>query len=98
MNCSLHESKLKLCPKVVLDWFPRFADRGCARLADSGLRPLAMCRTFDHGCVVCPSPSVFVPIGLHAVYSPAALCGWMYRERRVHSRSPAIPDGECGVM
>ena len=34
-NCSLHESEFRLCPEVVLDWFPRFADQGCARLADS---------------------------------------------------------------
>ena len=34
-NCSLHESEFRLCPEVVLDWFTRFADRGCARLADS---------------------------------------------------------------
>ena len=81
-----------------MDWFPRFADRECARLADSWLRPLALCRTFDHGWEVCPGHSVLVPIGLHAAYSPAALCSWMYGERRVHFRSPAIPDGECGVM
>ena len=48
-NCSLHESEFRLCPEVVLDWFPRFADPGCARLADSGLRPMALRRTFDHG-------------------------------------------------
>ena len=34
-NCSLHESEFRLCPEVVLDWFPRFADQRCARLADS---------------------------------------------------------------
>ena len=34
-NCSLYESEFRLCPKVVLDWFPRFADHECARLADS---------------------------------------------------------------
>ena len=33
-NCSLHESEFRLCPEVVLDWFPRFADQGCARFAD----------------------------------------------------------------
>ena len=97
-NSSLHESEFRLCPEGMLDWFSRVADQVCARLADSCLRPLALCRTFDRGWVVCPGLSVLVPIGLHAVYSPAALCGWMYRERRVHSRSPAIPDGECGVM
>ena len=58
-NCSLHESKFSLCPKVMLDWFPRFAD--------SRLRPMALCRTFDHGWVVCPGLSVLEPIGLHAV-------------------------------
>ena len=49
MNCSLHESEFRLCPEVVLDWFPRFIDRECARLADSWLRPMALCRTFDNG-------------------------------------------------
>ena len=34
-NCSLHESEFRLGPEVVLDLFPRFADLGCARLADS---------------------------------------------------------------
>ena len=34
-NCSLHESEFRLCPGVVLDRFPRFADQECARLADS---------------------------------------------------------------
>ena len=27
-NCSLHESEVRLCPEVVLDWFPRFPIRG----------------------------------------------------------------------
>ena len=34
-NCPQHESEFRLCPEVVLDWFPRFPDYGCARLADS---------------------------------------------------------------
>ena len=34
-NCLLHESEFRLCPEVVLDWFPWFADQVCARLADS---------------------------------------------------------------
>ena len=34
-NCSLHESEFRLCPEVVLSRFPRFADQGCAQLADS---------------------------------------------------------------
>ena len=72
-NCSLHESEFRLCPKGVSGWSPRFADRLCARLAGSGLRPWALCRTFDHGWVVCPDLSVFVLIGLHAVYSPTGL-------------------------
>ena len=72
-NCSLHESEFRLCPEVVLDWFPRFAGHGCARLSDYWLRPLALCRTFDHGWVVCRSLSVLVPIGLHAVTALVAL-------------------------
>ena len=51
----------------MLDWCPRFADHECARLADSWLRPMALCRTFGHGWVVCLSLSVLMPIGLHAV-------------------------------
>ena len=51
-----------------MGWFPRFADRDRARLAEVWLRPVASCRTFDHGWVVCPGLSVFVPIGLYAIY------------------------------
>ena len=72
-NCSLHESEFRLYPEVVLDWFPRFADQGCARLTDSWLWPMALCRTFGHGGVVCPCLSVLVPIGLHAVTALVAL-------------------------
>ena len=53
--------------------FPRFADWWCARLADSWLRPMALCRTFGHGWVVYPGLSVFVPIGLHTVTALVAL-------------------------
>ena len=56
-----------------MDWFPRFADQECAWLADSWLRPMALCCTFDYGCVVCLSLSVLVPIGLHAVTALVAL-------------------------
>ena len=56
-----------------MDWFPRFADHGCARLADSGLRPMALCRTSRHGWVVGPGLSVLVPIGLHAATALVAL-------------------------
>ena len=72
-NCSPHQSEFRLCPQVVLDLFPRFADHRCARLADSWLRPMALCRTFDHGWVVCPDLSVLVPIDLHAVTALVAL-------------------------
>ena len=72
-NCSLHESKFRLCPEVVLNWFPWFADQWCARLADSWLWLMALCRTFDHGWVVYPGLSVLVPIGLHAVTALVAL-------------------------
>ena len=72
-NCSLHEFKFRLCPEVVLDWFPRFADQEFARLADSWRRPAGLCRTFDHGWVVCPCLSVLEPIGLHAVTALVAL-------------------------
>ena len=51
-----------------MDWFPRVADRECAWLAEVWLRPVASCRTFGYGWVVCPGLSVFVPIGLLAVY------------------------------
>ena len=84
MNCSLHKSEFRLCLEVVLDWLFRFADQWCARLAESGLRPLALCCTFDHGWVVCTRPSVFVPIGLHTDYPPCDA----YREFRVHFGSP----------
>ena len=73
MNCSLHESEFRLCPEVVLDWSPRFAGKRCARFADSWLGPMALCRTFGHGWVVCPSLSVLVPIGLHAITALVAL-------------------------
>ena len=63
MNCSLHESEFRLCPEVVFDWLSRFADQWCARLAKSRLRSMALCRTFDHGWVMCPGLSVFVLIG-----------------------------------
>ena len=68
MNCSLHEFEFRLCLRVVLGWFSRFADRVCVRLAELWLRPVASCCTFDHGWVVCPSHLVFVPIGLYSVY------------------------------
>ena len=53
---------------MVLGWFPRFADRDCAWLAEVWLRPIAWWRTFDRGWVVYPGLSVFVPIGLYAIY------------------------------
>ena len=56
-----------------MDWFPWFADQECAWLADSCLRPVALCHTFDHGWVGCPGPSVLVPIGLHAITGLVAL-------------------------
>ena len=56
-----------------MDWSPRFAGKRCARLADSWLWPMALCRTFGHGWVVCPSLSVLVPIGLHAITALVAL-------------------------
>ena len=56
-----------------MDWFARFAGQGGARLANSWLRPVALCRTFDHGWVVCPGLSLLVPIGLHAVTALMAL-------------------------
>ena len=67
-NCLLDESEFRLCPEVVLGWFPQSADRECARLAEVWLGPVALCRTFDRGWVVCLGLSVFVPIGLHSVY------------------------------
>ena len=70
-NCSLHESEFRLCPKRVSVWFPRLANQMCPRLADSWLQPVALCRTFDHGWVVCPCLSVFMPISLHAELFPA---------------------------
>ena len=57
----------------MFNWFPRVADQGCARLGDSGLRLIALCRTFDHGWVVRPGISVLVPIDLHAVTAIVAL-------------------------
>ena len=72
-NCSLHESKFRLYPELVLDWFLRCADHAYARLADSWLRPIVLCHTFGHGWVVCPSLSVLVPIGLHAITALVAL-------------------------
>ena len=35
MNCLLHQSEFRICPKVVLDSLFRFADGWCARLAES---------------------------------------------------------------
>ena len=96
-NCSLHEYEFRLCPEVVLGWFLGSANLDYARLAEVWLRPMASCRTFDHGWVVCPGHSVFMPIGLYSVYG-AALCGTPVLEFRDHMGSPAIPDGECGVM
>ena len=72
-NCSLHESEFRLCPEVVLDYFPRFADQECARLTDSWLRPMALCHTVDHGWVVCQGLLVLVPIGVHAITALVAL-------------------------
>ena len=68
MNCSLRESEFRFFPRVVLGWFLRSADWDCARLAEVWLRLVALCRTFDHGWVVCSGLSVFMPIGLHSVY------------------------------
>ena len=82
---------------MVLGWFPRFADRECARLTELWLRPVASCRTFDHGWVVYLGLSVFIPIGLCSI-NGSALCGTPVLEFRDHTGSPAIPDGECGVM
>ena len=59
--------------KLCWTGFLGFAGQGCARLADSGLRPVALHRTFDHSWVVCPGFSVLVPIGLHAVTALVAL-------------------------
>ena len=80
-----------------MGWFPWSADWECARLAEVWLKPVALCRTFNHGWVVCPGHSVFVPIGLHSV-TGTALCGTPVLEFRDHTGSSAIPDSECGVM
>ena len=72
-NGPIHASEFRLCPKGVSVWFPWLSDQVCARLADSWLQPVALCRTFDHGCVVCPSLSTFVPIDLHADLFPGCL-------------------------
>ena len=64
------------------------------RILGHRLRLSALCHTFDHGSVVCPSPSVFMPIDLHTDYR----CYGAYRMLRFLSSYLAIPDGECGVM
>lgn len=93
-NCSLHESNFNLCSQVVLDWLIQFADQWHACLTKSGLRPMALFQILNHGWL-----GVRQSLGIRADWLACHYCSsGTYLELSVHSGSPVMLGGECGVV